>query len=712
MYGEYKELERENLEFKRYYKYQSIVSDEEWDDFIEYLKKDLPSTFRIVGKNPYSSSVLEYVEKLSKYSENNDGEPLVSCLEWYPNKLAYEITKSRFNLKKSSGIAREFHSSLVLFSDGGCIFRQEAVSMLPVLFLDISKHHAILDMCSAPGSKTSQILEILKSDTDDKEFVSGFLVANDLDTRRAHMLIHHMRHLNSPSFVVTTHSADNFPELYIDKDSKLTKFLFDRILCDVPCSSDGTLRKNPNLFSKWNTNFGCSLHRLQRKILLRALSLIKPKGLIVYSTCSFNPIENEAVIASVITSLKKQGITVEIIDPKNISQLSNEVLNKIKYSHGISKWKVPVIIKKKRDKKRRDGNDINNISNIPEFYEHYQDVPNHLHESIVPSMFPPEDPDIASNLKKCIRIMPHYQNTGGFFIAILRLLTSLDTEYKKPNYNLHIQDDYCPLKDHEYGEEILKLMIEPYGLKDYNKDELLNHLLYRNPKGNFNKACNERSINKKVNDDLKNQINIKSPNENEDTIYTQDEYRYPRKVWLISKSLTEFLFKAKAKHSLRIIHAGFPSIELSRFRKTCNLNLDISQLPPLYRLNSPFSLYLYNQNYFKFNNTQRCMDISMSIAIQLLQTPPKPEDLKCEKEFHPFRIPRYMLNDSESPQSSYIFDLPGSVILRLYIKGQNSPIFLPAHVGRNHVELLLDKFLRFCIKFHLENIQSKIKLNI
>ena len=80
--------------------------------------------------------------------------------------------------------------------------------------------------------------------------------------------------------------------------------LFDRIVCDVPCSSDAAIRKIPEKWSKWSTGDGSALHPLQIRILERGLQLLKVGGKISYSTCSLNPIEDEAVVASILKTFK------------------------------------------------------------------------------------------------------------------------------------------------------------------------------------------------------------------------------------------------------------------------------------------------------------------------------------------------------------------------------------------------------------------------
>ena len=87
-----------------------------------------------------------------------------------------------------------------------------------------------------------------------------------------------------------------FPRIRLGNSQE--KFLkFDRILCDVPCSGDGTMRKNVNVWKDWNTQSGLGLHTVQLNILNRGLHFLKPNGRLVYSTWSLNLIENEAVVA-------------------------------------------------------------------------------------------------------------------------------------------------------------------------------------------------------------------------------------------------------------------------------------------------------------------------------------------------------------------------------------------------------------------------------
>lgn len=137
------------------------------------------------------------------------------------------------------------------------------------------------------------------------------------------MLVHQSARLHSTAMMVTNLDASSFPTLKLgsrEAHNRRTLY-FDRILCDVPCSGDGTLRKNMQIWNSWQPAVGNGLHayvfphavslscpftvtriRLQLRILLRAMAMLAPNGRIVYSTCSLNPIENEAVLAAALNA--------------------------------------------------------------------------------------------------------------------------------------------------------------------------------------------------------------------------------------------------------------------------------------------------------------------------------------------------------------------------------------------------------------------------
>ncbi len=124
--------------------------------------------------------------------------------------------------------------------------------MIPVTLMKIDPSHTVLDMCAAPGSKSIQILETLHANGD--RMNTGMLIANDADSKRAFLLAHQATKLNLAALLVTNNDARKFPNL--KQGSERKNFQFDRILCDVPCSGDGTLRKNLSLWKNFHCHMG------------------------------------------------------------------------------------------------------------------------------------------------------------------------------------------------------------------------------------------------------------------------------------------------------------------------------------------------------------------------------------------------------------------------------------------------------------------------
>ncbi|KAF8826802.1 hypothetical protein HHX47_DHR5000913 [Lentinula edodes] len=136
--------------------------------------------------------------------------------------------------------------------------------------------------------------KVLRKSPEFKKFHSFLVFETEVSAR-----------LPSPAFMVTNLDASNYPSIKLSAASSTNRkeqLLFDRILCDVPCSGDGTLRKNIGIWKHWQPNDGNGLHGLQLRILQRAMKMLKSNGRIVYSTCSINPVENEAVIAAALES--------------------------------------------------------------------------------------------------------------------------------------------------------------------------------------------------------------------------------------------------------------------------------------------------------------------------------------------------------------------------------------------------------------------------
>uniref|UniRef100_A0A4W3HN56 tRNA (cytosine(34)-C(5))-methyltransferase n=1 Tax=Callorhinchus milii TaxID=7868 RepID=A0A4W3HN56_CALMI len=383
----YQDIIKENELYEKYYKELKIVPVEEWDQFMASMREPLPATIRITGYKSHAEEILQclktkYFKELQDLEVDGQQIEAPQPLKWYPGELAWHINISRKMLRKSP-VLEKFHQFLVSETESGNISRQEAVSMIPPLLMDIKPHHKILDMCAAPGSKTAQLIEMLHSDMN-IPFPEGFVIANDVDNKRCYLLVHQSKRLHSPCIMVINHDASNIPRLQmVEADGQRDILFYDRILCDVPCSGDATLRKNIDVWKKWTTSNSLQLHGLQQRIVIRGVEQLTVGGRMVYSTCSLNPIENEAVIATVLE--KSEG--------------EHRVMT-------------------------REG----------QWFADWSEVPENKQTQIRPTMFPTKDPEKlkAMNLERCIRVLPHHQNTGGFFVAVLQKRATMPWNRREP----------------------------------------------------------------------------------------------------------------------------------------------------------------------------------------------------------------------------------------------------------------------------------------
>nr|XP_027202885.1 tRNA (cytosine(34)-C(5))-methyltransferase-like [Dermatophagoides pteronyssinus] len=218
------------------------------------------------------------------------------------------------NPQKAEGV-------LIENTEIGVVVRQEIVSMIPPLLANIKDNYRILDLCAAPGSKTSEILDLMQAQNTINSLPRGCLVANDVNEKRCGTLNHQMARFAHPGFAVTCCDGSMLPE----------KLKYDLVFADVPCSGDGTIRKAFDIWKRWSYNDGVQLHRLQIKLLKKSLLLLKQSGHLVYSTCSLNPLENEAVVASILYEYPEKFELVPVKPPLGL--IKND---------GLTSWSVPI----------------------------------------------------------------------------------------------------------------------------------------------------------------------------------------------------------------------------------------------------------------------------------------------------------------------------------------------------------------------------------
>ncbi|OYT41201.1 tRNA methyltransferase [Candidatus Pacearchaeota archaeon ex4484_26] len=168
----------------------------------------------------------------------------------------------------------------------GYFYLQDAASMLPPLVLKPKENESILDLTAAPGSKTTQISQMLNN--------KGCIIANDNAYERIRALRGNINRLGCMNIAITRFDTRHFPNSQ-----------FDKILLDAPCSLEGSMRK---YFIKWNEKTIRNFAVLQKKMITRAWQLLKPNGTLVYSTCTYAPEENEGVIQYLLNQNKDAEI--------------------------------------------------------------------------------------------------------------------------------------------------------------------------------------------------------------------------------------------------------------------------------------------------------------------------------------------------------------------------------------------------------------------
>ncbi|MFB6154965.1 MAG: RsmB/NOP family class I SAM-dependent RNA methyltransferase [Haloferacaceae archaeon] len=177
----------------------------------------------------------------------------------------------------------------------GWLHGQEEVSALPAAVLDPQPGERVWDAAAAPGSKTTQLAALMED--------TGLLVANDSNLGRLSALRHNAERLGVTNVAVTNQDARNFslkPFGSATPDRPGAFDAFDRSLVDVPCSCEGTCRKNPGVLEDWTMEHVESVAGIQKGILRRAVQATRPGGVVLYSTCTFAPEENEAVLDYVL----------------------------------------------------------------------------------------------------------------------------------------------------------------------------------------------------------------------------------------------------------------------------------------------------------------------------------------------------------------------------------------------------------------------------
>jgi 16S rRNA (cytosine1407-C5)-methyltransferase len=196
----------------------------------------------------------------------------------------------------------------------GEAYIQNAASWLPVLALNPAPGENILDMCAAPGGKTSHIAQKAQNE--------AFITANDNSRPRLHKLQNNLQRLGVENVTFTLHDATRLSRT-LEPES------FDKILLDAPCSGEGMMQlDNKKDFESWSVAHIKRLQQLQKKLIVQAWQLLKTGGRLVYSTCTMAPEQNEAVLDYLLRH--NEDVNVE-----DITWLSDKLNNT---SPAVTEW--------------------------------------------------------------------------------------------------------------------------------------------------------------------------------------------------------------------------------------------------------------------------------------------------------------------------------------------------------------------------------------
>lgn len=191
-----------------------------------------------------------------------------NAIDWAPNCYWYSGDKHELTHSKD-------------FEEGR-IYLQNAASFIPPILLDPKPTHRILDMCAAPGGKASHIAALTNNKAE--------LWVNDNSRTRLNRMVSNFHNLGVKPHNTTLYAVDSLRH-------QLPHEHFDRILLDAPCSGEGMITlDDPRALDQWSVAQIKRLQRIQKKAIATAWDLLRPGGILVYSTCTMAPEENEAVV--------------------------------------------------------------------------------------------------------------------------------------------------------------------------------------------------------------------------------------------------------------------------------------------------------------------------------------------------------------------------------------------------------------------------------
>lgn len=203
----------------------------------------------------------------------NPRKPLSLPVEGLGGPIPWNASEGRF-------LALDSNAGLEPLHEAGAYYLQEPSAMAPAVVLAPRPGERVLDLCAAPGGKSTQLAGLLGG--------QGLIVCNEPVPNRSKILSRNIERMGVPNALVVSAEPERLVSLWPDA--------FDAVLVDAPCSGEGMFRRHPETRAEWSDTGVAGCAARQKRILSCAVRMLRPGGRLVYSTCTFNEIENEQVI--------------------------------------------------------------------------------------------------------------------------------------------------------------------------------------------------------------------------------------------------------------------------------------------------------------------------------------------------------------------------------------------------------------------------------
>jgi len=311
-----------------------LYGEEAAKEFSQFIKKDYSHYLRVNRLKADKNNLAQSLDAI--YSISTEEIPTIP--------FALKITEN------SDAIGKTLQHII------GDYYIQSLSSMIPPIVLSPQPGEKILDLCAAPGSKTTELGEMMNND--------GTLIANEISLDRVKMLIYNLDRMNIINAGVTYTKGERLSKIYSE--------YFDKVLVDAPCSGLGIVQKKNEVNNWWSKERAERLGDVQLRLLIAAIKMVRTGGEIVYSTCTLTPEENEFIIDKVLKKypVETMDIDLPVKSYEGFTAYDGQALDSsISRSRRILPWEVDsdgffIIKLRKTDNTASPEIEIPNLRNI------------------------------------------------------------------------------------------------------------------------------------------------------------------------------------------------------------------------------------------------------------------------------------------------------------------------------------------------------------